>query len=70
MMNKNGMISQIEDIKSHLGISDNIPKQAVLGIIKKEFKKWNGRVTVLKGEEKNNVLNYLKVIAKIKKEFS
>lgn len=67
---ENGMISQIEKVKSHLGISNNIPKQRVLDIIKKEFKKWNGRVTVLKGEEKNNVQNYLNLIAEIKKEFS
>ena len=64
------MISQIEEVKSHLGISNNIPKQTVLDIIKKEFKKWYGRVTTLKGEEKKNVQNYLNVIAEIKKEFS
>jgi hypothetical protein len=66
----NGMISQIEEAKSHLGISDNTPKQTVLDIIKKEFKKWNANVTALKGEEEKNVRNYLNVIAEIKKEFS
>ena len=64
------MVSQIEEVKNHLGICSNTEKETVLEITKREFSKWNGRVTVLQGKEKNNIVSYLNVIAKIKKEFS